>query len=1286
VVRALAELYVAGVQVEWGGLLSPRPFLDLPTYPFQHQHYWLDNVPTTSDVASAGLHSAEHPMLGAVTALADSDGYLFSGRLSLTTHPWLADHMVRGAVLLPGTAFIELALHVGNQVGCELVRDLTISTPLIVPEHGAVTLQVAVGSPDETGDRSLTVHARLAEAAVGAPWTMHATGMLGMGGEPAPTDGLAVWPPAGAKKVESSDLYVVLAELGLVYGPAFQGVRQAWTRGDEVYADVVLPPPGGDAAQFGIHPAVLDAALHGVVLGTDTDRALVPFAWRGVKLHAAGAPAVRARLRRTGPDTLSLSLADHAGAPVMVVEALTLRPATDQADSTVVDDSAGELFQLDWVALPKSEAKSTSWAVLGSRTAAEALGGRNYPDLTALAEAVADGAPPPEAVLLDCAPLFECKTDLAHAVWQQLRVMQRWLSDPLFDGSRLVLLTQGAVTGQRSGKVTNPGQASLWGMARTAQTEESGRIVVVDTDGHDESLKALPAILTFDEPQVALRGGTPYAPRLVRANAPGGNLVPPAVPAWTLDVVEKGTLDGLSLIANPAMTEPLLPDQVRIAVRAAGVNFRDVLIALGTYPGDAHPGGEGAGVVLEVGPGVDTLAPGDRVLGMFGGAFGPLAVADHRTLAPIPESWSFVEAAATPVAYLTAYYALVDLAALSPGESLLVHAAAGGVGTAAVQLAAYLGAEVFGTASPPKHTVLRAMGLDDDHIASSRTLDFESQFRTVTDGHGVDVVLNSLTGEFLEASLRLMPEGARFLEMGKADLRDPDDVPGYRAFDLIEAGPERIGEMLRELLALFDRGVLTLPDITTWDVRRAPEAFRALSQARLVGKAVLVLPPAPDPEQTVLITGGTGALGRHVAKHLVTTHGARKLVLASRSGREAPGCAQLAAELAGAGAVVRIVACDVGEKDELAKLLQEIPDLTGVVHTAGVLDDGVIGAQTRSSLAKVLRPKADAAWHLHQLTEDRDLAFFVTFSSAAGVLGTPGQANYAAANAFLDALAEYRHTAGLPATSLAWGLWDQSSGMAGTLNERDLRRVRADGILPLSPADGLRLMDAARADGRPCLLPMRVNVSELRARYAEDKVPALLRTMVRGHRRTALGVRQEGSAEAFSARLRALPPAERLPAVLESMLADVAAVLGYASSGELIPDQAFKDMGFDSLTGVELRNRLRTGTGLSLPATAIFDYPTPALLARRIVEQLVSAEAGPMDRIRAGLDQIEADVAEVAGSPRQQAEIANRLQATLWKLAGAESEESGPSAEAQLDTANADEVLDFIDREFGELN
>ncbi|WP_461030557.1 zinc-binding dehydrogenase, partial [Streptomyces sparsus] len=428
-------------------------------------------------------------------------------------------------------------------------------------------------------------------------------------------------------------------------------------------------------------------------------------------------------------------------------------------------------------------------------------------------------------------------------------------------------------------------------LVRSARSENPGRFVLADTDGTAASAAELPAALGADAFELALRDGTVTVPRLVPLGTEG-TLVPPAdTTAWRLGLEGTGTLEALRLAPCPEATAPLGAREVRISVRAAGVNFRDVLTTLGMYPGDATAIGlEGAGVVTEVGPEVTGTAPGDRVMGMFAGAFGPVAVADERLVAPIPKGWSFAEAATVPIAYLTAHYALVDLGGLRAAETVLVHAAAGGVGSAAVQLARHLGAEVYGTASPAKWHAVRAAGLDEAHLASSRDLSFEQQFLEATGGRGVDLVLDSLAREFVDASLRLLPRGGRFLEMGKTDVRDPRQVAAdhtgvaYRAFDLVEAGPDRVGEMLAELTELFDRGVLRPLPMAVWDVRRAPEAFRFLSQAQHVGKVVLTVPAAPDPEGTVLLTGGTGGLGRLTARHLVAERGVRHLLIASRRG------------------------------------------------------------------------------------------------------------------------------------------------------------------------------------------------------------------------------------------------------------------------------------------------------------------------------------------------------------------------------------------------------------------
>ncbi|WP_425554705.1 SDR family NAD(P)-dependent oxidoreductase, partial [Kitasatospora putterlickiae] len=755
--------------------------------------------------------------------------------------------------------------------------------------------------------------------------------------------------------------------------------------------------------------------------------------------------------------------------------------------------------------------------------------------------------------------------------------MQRWLAADWTAEVRLALVTRNAVS--VDGEAADAAQAALWGLLRSAQSEHPDRFLLVDLDGGTPDWGAL---LDGDEPQVAVRGERLLAPRLTAAPAPAAD------EPWHLSVTRKGSLDGVEVTASAAR-RPLAPGEVRIGVRAAGVNFRDVLIALGVYPDDVPLGAEAAGTVLEVGAGVTDLAPGDRVFGIVGGSFGPVAVADRALVARIPDGWSFTEAASVPVAYATAYYGLVDLAGLRAGERVLVHAAAGGVGTAAVQIARHLGAEVFATASPAKWDGLLAEGIELDRLANSRDTEFRDTVLAATGGAGVDVVLNSLTGEFVDASLDLLPRGGRFVEMGKADIRDADAIasarPGvaYRAFDLWEAGPQRLAELLAEIVALFEQGVLRFAPIRTWDVRQGREALRHLREGRNVGKVVLTVPAPPGADGTVLVTGGTGGLGAVFARHLAAAHGVRDLLLLSRSGPRAAGAAELVAELAELGATARVVACDVADREQLAAAIGALDKpLTAVVHAAGVLDDGVVESLSPEQVGRVLRPKLDAAWHLHELTAGADLSAFVLFSSVAALMGSPGQGNYAAANAALDALAASRRAAGLPATSLAWGLWSETAGMAAQLGETELARLGRMGVSALTPETGPALFDRSLEVDAAVVAPVLLDTAVLRAQARAGMLPPLLRGLVRLPARAA-----DAGAGVLAQRLGAVPEAERERIVLEVVQAQVAAVLGHASAAAIDPERAFKDLGFDSLSAVELRNRLTQATGVRLAATVV---------------------------------------------------------------------------------------------------
>ncbi|WP_250294498.1 beta-ketoacyl synthase N-terminal-like domain-containing protein, partial [Streptomyces atroolivaceus] len=418
----------------------------------------------------------------------------------------------------------------------------------------------------------------------------------------------------------------------------------------------------------------------------------------------------------------------------------------------------------------------------------------------------------------------------------------------------------------------------------------------------------------------------------------------------------------------------------------------------------------------------------------------------------------------------------------------------------------------------------------------------------------------------------------------------------YRAFDLGEAGAGRLGEMLAHLAELFARGELTPLPVTAWDTRRAPQAFRYMSQARHVGKVVLTNARAAL-EGTVLVTGGTGVIGSAVARHLVTGHGVRDLVLAGRRGLDAPGARELAAELAGLGATVRVEACDAADGVALGVLLDGLDGLCGVVHAAGALDDGVLSALTPGRLETVLRPKLDAAWNLHELTRGRDLAMFVLFSSAAGVFGSPGQGGYAAANSFLDALALERRAQGLPAHSLAWGLWADRSAMTGALSTVDLERMRRGGVGSLATEEGLALFDAAVRLPDPHSVPVRLDTARLRE---QQPLAPLFRALVRSTVMRAAVNAPAGSGDGLRGRLAALAPTERDRELTELVRAQAALVLGHGTAGAVEAGRAFRDMGFDSLTAVELRNRIGSATGLRLPVTAVFDHPTPGALAAEV--------------------------------------------------------------------------------------
>ena len=1233
----LGRLFTAGVGVQWreafAGLGAQR--VALPTYGFTRQHFWLAELGVgPTQLATVGLSASGHPLLGVVVERPDVGGVVLSGSLSPAVQGWLADHVVSGVLLFPGAGFVELVLRAGDEAGAPVIEELNLLAPLVLPPTGGVPVQVVVAAADDAGRHGVWVYSA---AEGGDSWVLHAEGVLGPGTIRGGAD-LSAWPPVGAKAVDVSGVYERLTARGYGYGRAFQGVRAVWRRGREVFAEVVAPE-AVNLRRFGIHPAVLDAALHAWGFVEGGAQLALPFSWQGVTLHAAGSSRLRVRLAPTGAGSVSVELADSAGLPVLSVRELVVREISEQAllaAAPVGAKPGGGLLEVVWTPLQSNGAAATRVTSVWTLSSDTRM---------------------PEAV--------------PAAVSRALRVLQDHLSS---DGV-LAVVTRGAAALPNEA-VSDLAGAAVWGLVRSAQAEHPGRIVLIDSDDSVPVEEALRP----GEPQLLVRSGTVYGARLARASS---SVLELPQGLWRLGAGAGGTLEELT--ARRCDRAEVGPGQVRVAVGAVGVNFRDVMLALGMYPGTGDLGVEGAGVVVEVGPGVTEVSVGDAVMGQLGAATAE-AVVDQRIVTTVPAGWSLATAASVPVVFLTALYGLSVLGGLRAGERVLVHAGAGGVGMAAIQLARHWGCEVFTTASRGKWDALRAMGFDEDHIGDSRTLEFEEKFRAVTRGEGVDVVLNSLAGEFLDASLRLTAPGGRFLEMGKTDVRDAHVVAErhrgvrYQAFDLFEAGPDLMARMYGEILGLMRNGAVKPLPIKVFDVRQVQQAYRFVSQARHIGKVVLTVPDgaagaqSPLTGASVVITGGTGMAGAAVARHLVDHYGVAHVVLVSRSGLRADGAEELVAELAQSGARVTVTDCDVTDRAAVAAMLERIPDtfpLKGVFHAAGVTDDTVITSLTPERLDAVLRVKVDGAWHLHELTREADLAAFVTFSSLAGIVGSPGQGNYAAANAFLDGLASYRRRRGRCGNSIAWGLWEEVSDLTRHLGERDLARMKQVGLSPLPTEQALALLDAALLADHPVAVAARLNTTAL---TSEADLPPLWRELVtRPSRRVIDTVENSAAAGALVERLHTLPPEQRQRALTELISTSAATVLGHSSAVDIDGHKAFQELGFDSLTAVELRNRLKAATGLTLSPTLIFDYPTPAALAEYLADQLEAEAPAPCEQpgLLARFNDISGELDTLVHQPdwttEEKSQIAAKLRALLADLTTPEDEAGKTELRALLD-------------------
>jgi acyl transferase domain-containing protein/NADPH:quinone reductase-like Zn-dependent oxidoreductase/acyl carrier protein len=1220
-VSAMGAAHAVGTDLDWHALYPRVQPVDLPTYRFQGRRYWPAPSRRRSGLAAAGLEEGGHPLLAAACDLPDG-AVVLSGRLSQDDQPWLADHAVHGTVLVPATGMVELMLCGARRTSDRSrLEDVVFHTPLIVPD---TPVDIQLHCADDGGGRHLLrLHSR-SHGGTGA-WTLHAEAQTpGQDAGPAasrppgmPGRGTLPWPPHDAEEVAVADCYQALEARGYAYGPQFRNLTAVWRRGGTWFTQARLDETAGSDG-YTMHPALLDSLLHGLLMDGDSERTMLPYAIGSVEIFTEPHSELRARLTPRDGDSVQLEAVTLDGRTAVRIEDLRLRPTSALRLRAALAAADSTVFTPRWEALPPPPAPGRSQAreYVAAGPCEGLAAERACDDMAAVADAAAAGEIVPAAVVLDCraddtdtsgvqaAASAEMPTALQRRLARVLREVQTFLRREELAPARLVAVTCRIHPVAFGDQAADPVAAACAGLLRSAGNEHPGRVLLVDTDAAGLPSETLTAALAVEDGEVAVRGGRLFVQRLKPAH--DGMLALPADEAapWRLAPAASHTIEDVRAVPVPSFPERVAAGEVRIRVHATGLNFRDAVMSLGMVRGEAI-GFEVGGIVTQTGAGVEGLHPGDRVAACLvhhGGGYATLVDVDQHMVLRIPDEWSLNQAATVTGGFLTAHYALVDLAEVRPGDKVLIHAAAGGVGMAAVQLARALGAEVYATASHTKQELVASLGVPRDRIADSRSLSFEQDLRQVCGGAGFDIVLGSLAKEFVDASLRLLGPGGRYLEMGKTDLRDPgktaEDHPGitYRAFDL--ADHPAPGAALRQLMAMFRAGQLTPLPLRTWPIGDARDALRFLSQGRSTGKLALTQSAALAAEETVLITGGTGTLGSLLARHLAHVHGVRHLLLLSRQGEHAPGAADLVEELAALGATATVAACDASNRADLAHALSRVParhPVTTVIHTAGVLDDGLVGDLTPARLRTVLRAKADAAWHLHELTRELNLGAFVLYSSMAGLTGNAGQANYAAANAFLDALAHHRRQQGLPAVSISWGLWQETSNLTSGLRETDRIRLARQGLTPLKTQQALAAFDAALNLDHP-----HVAVTAVSRRTA-GQAPAGLLAALHPRRPTtpapACGVRQQADERD---RLAAMAPAERLDALTDLVRTHAAAVLGHRDKEGIDAGRRFRDLGFDSLATVELRTRLDRATGIRLAATAVFDHPTPARLAEHL--------------------------------------------------------------------------------------
>jgi acyl transferase domain-containing protein/NADPH:quinone reductase-like Zn-dependent oxidoreductase len=1262
--ESAGEMYLHGVSLDWVGMErgEQRRKLSLPTYPFERQRFWFDAAAALASRSTEETGQWAHPLLGARWRSPGLDRVVFQAEMWPTRMTDVSDHVVQSMCVFPAAGYIEAmqsAIRLTSGEGSEL-RDLAIEEPLLLADDQRRIVQTIV--TPAAGSEPVKVEIFSAPVGENDPvWATHVRATFGPTDRTQPTSDLDAIRERCPASIGITRLYEELSARGFEYGPMYRVVQELWGGQNEALGRLELPATATvRASKMLVHPGLLDGALQvlGAALAPGLEKALfLPVGAQRVR-HLAPVTTsawahVRVRTDAMSADTIvaDVALLDDSGRVLVAIDAFTAKRVDVSALARLGGARLDEWFyRVEWheAAAAAPQAGPARWVVIASNEEACAPLVKALPssqphtvvlpgaDLTRI---VADLNLPSGST---CGVVFvasEGATDArqssdtpgAHETERLLTVVQTLAASGTPDLFKMWVVTRGAqeVVGSIGPDAIR--QSPLVGLCRVAASEypELG-CVRVDLDPHgttyDWQLLIDEVNSGHAEPEVAFRGGRRFLRRLMPAR-PGGPsrdlLVVPANESFRVGVTTRGVID--NMVVQPLPLREPGPGEVEVRVAATGLNFRDVLNVLGMYPGDPGPlGGEFAGQVIRVGPGVTDLREGDEVLGIAGGTFASHVVVNAAMVVRRPSWMTVAEAASLPITYVTAWYGLHHLARIKPGDRVLVHAAAGGVGIAAVQIARRAGARVFGTAgSPEKRRFAESLGVEQ--VYSSRTADFAPALNTATSGQGVNIVLNALTGEFISKSLAALAPGGTFLEIGKAEIWSDDQVKAinptlrYVPYDLAEivmSDPAMIGAILRELIAALEDGSIRLMPFRTFDVREARIAFRYMAQARHIGKIVMLLPAFGAGDQvsrdgSYLVTGGLGALGLRVGRLLVE-RGAGTVFLLGRSAPTPAVTAEIE-EMRRMGGDVRVIRGDVSNEPSLRGAFAEIDasglPLRGVFHAAGIVDDAVLSEQNGERLTAVLAPKANGAALLDRLTAGRSLGQFVMFSSVASVFGPPSQGPYAAANATLDVVAARRRALGRAAQSLNWGPWEEA-GMAANLAGDRKERMAQQGFGMIPTDRGLTALLRAMAANETQLAIMPVEWGRV-LRGDNDAAPPLLRDLAPLIQRDQRKSASTAAVVRLADQLKDTPPSEWRDAVAVFVRQQVAKVLALPSGDSLGDQTPLTNMGIDSLMAIELRNALGAAVGKTLPASLVYDRPTIDALAEHLLGMLAPAPPRP---------------------------------------------------------------------------